>query len=504
MTSRSMLASFSDHAARRAQATALVWQDERISYSELYEMAARAASELRALDLPRSQPVGLLAEKSPSAIALILGCLMAGHCFVLPSFELASATHEILFERASCSAILSPETGTKVGSMRFATKIIDTRASGTGLARAIEAGDIAVMLTTSGSTGLPKLVPLPMRGIERFMDWACDKFGIGPGKTVLNYAPLNFDLCFLDVWATLKGGGCVALVDRRHATNGTQLLRLLSTADVQVIQAVPMFYRLLIEAAKPSGVRFKGVQHVIFTGDSMPGACLEALPTLFPAAAFYNIYGCTETNDSFIHEADLSSPFAGRVPIGQPLPGVEAAILDENGAVIEGSGVGELVVLTPFQTRGYIGDDLNEGKFLSLIRGSSVQAYFRSGDLVQRHEDGSITLEGRKDFHVKVRGNRVNMQEVERIILDHADVIEGAVVALPDQLAGNRLQASVRRRPRSGLNSLHLFQHCARSLARAAIPSSFTVGDSPLPKTSTGKIDRQQIRQLYLKGEHHA
>ena len=132
-----------------------------------------------------------------------------------------------------------------------------------------------------------------------------------------------------------------------------------------------------------------------------------------------------------------------------------------------------------------------------------MRTYFRSGDLVRRHDDGSITLEGRKDFHVKLRGIRVNTQEVERIILEHPDVAEGAVIALPDQLAGHRLHAAIRRRWQSDLNSLRLFQHCARKLARAAIPSTFTIGDTALPRTSTGKINRQHIHQLYLKGEHH-
>jgi acyl-coenzyme A synthetase/AMP-(fatty) acid ligase len=347
-------------------------------------------------------------------------------------------------------------------------------------------------------------VPLPLAAIDRFTDWACATFDIGPSRTVLNYAPLNFDLCFLDIWATLKGGGCVMLVDQDRAANGAYLVELLSSLDVHVVQAVPMFYRLLMDAALPNRHRFTSVQHVIFTGDSLPSACLEALPNLFPAARFYNIYGCTETNDSFIHELDRSRPFTGPVPIGRPLPDVDTLILDEEDAVVTGNSVGELLVATPFQTPGYLDDELNTGKFLVRSRAGSARTYFRTGDLVRRHEDGSITLEGRKDFQVKVRGVRVNIQDVERVLLEHEDILEAAVVALTDPVGGHRLHAAVRGRPRSGLNSLRLFQHCVRKLARAAVPSTIAVGDTALPRTSTGKVDRRQIREACLKGQHHA
>ena len=340
LTPRSILSSIEIQAVRQARATALVWRGKRIPYGELHQMAAHAASGLRALHLPRSRPVGILAEKSPEAVALMLGCWMAGYCFVLPSVELTQTTHQSLFESAGCSVVISPEPGTIRLSVRIAIRKIEL----SGRPVATELDDVAVILTTSGSTGLPKLVPLSMSAAESFTDWACAKFEIGPGKTVLNYAPLNFDLCFLDIWATLKAGACVVLVDQRQATNGAHLCKLLSISRVQVIQAVPMLYRLLMEASLPDGQRFDSVQHVIFTGDSMPSACLEALPRLFPAAKFYNVYGCTETNDSFIHEPDLSRPPAGLVPIGKPLPGVDALILDEEDRVIGGSGVGELRV----------------------------------------------------------------------------------------------------------------------------------------------------------------
>ena len=104
------------------------------------------------------------------------------------------------------------------------------------------------MLTTSGSTGLPKIVPLTVGAVDHFTDWAAAQFEIGPGTNVANYAPLNFDLCLLDIWTTLKHGGCVVMVDQDRATHGGYLADLLADNEVNVVQAVPMLYRLLIDA----------------------------------------------------------------------------------------------------------------------------------------------------------------------------------------------------------------------------------------------------------------
>jgi acyl-coenzyme A synthetase/AMP-(fatty) acid ligase len=123
----------------------------------------------------------------------------------------------------------------------------------------------------------------------------------------------------------------------------------------------------------------------------------------------------------------------------------------------------------------------------------SGRRYFRSGDLVRRTPDGRIVLEGRDDFQVKVRGVAVNTADVERVLLDHPQVAEAAVVAVADAVAGKRLHAVVRRTGAERLNSLVLRQHLAGQLVTAAIPSTFRIDDEPLPKTSTGKVDRKTV-----------
>jgi acyl-coenzyme A synthetase/AMP-(fatty) acid ligase len=254
-----------------------------------------------------------------------------------------------------------------------------------------------------------------------------------------------------------------------------------------------MLYRLLIDVNRAGGGTFPTVRHVITTGDKMPATSLAELPTLFPDARCYNVYGCTETNDSLMHEflglADGKVP--SNIPVGQPLPGVTVRVQNEDGTPLEGTGTGELLVWTPFQTRGYLKSELNAERFTAVD--GEERPFYRTGDIVRRHHDSTLTLEGRADFFVKVRGVRVSTQVVEQAIQEHPEVVEVGVMAIEDELAGKRLCAVVRKEPDSTLNSLKLRQHCMTRLARPEMPSKITIVTEPLPKTSTGKIDRNAI-----------
>jgi acyl-coenzyme A synthetase/AMP-(fatty) acid ligase len=476
---------FLSQVSRRPGAPALVWHGEVTTYGELYELADKARTRLEWLDLAPGEPIGILAKKSPAAVALVLGSLLAGRRFLLPSPALANSALTSLYAQAGCRHVVVPE-----GEGAFEPAADDE----TPVAEASDVDDVSFMLTTSGSTGLPKIVPIPRGALDRFAAWAADEFDIRPGRTVLNYAPLNFDLCLLDVWTTLAYGGQVVLVDPDYAANGRHLLDLLVRHEVNVIQAVPMFFGLLLDVTRQSDERLEKIDRVMFTGDAIPDRTLVELPELFPAATLHNIYGCTETNDSFIHR--LESGATPPVPIGKPLPGVLTLIIDGEGTVLDGPGTGELYVSTPFQAAGYLDRTRHTDKFVKHPTGADDRPWFRSGDLVRRESDGRVFLVGRSDFQVKVRGVAINTAEVEHVLLENPAVLEAAVVAVPDPIAGRKLVCAVQRAPDTKLNSLTLRQHCARRLPQAAIPSTMHIVDTPLPKTSTGKVDRNAIDSL--------
>lgn len=469
-----------EHARTSPSAPALLWRGAPVGYGALAAMTRSAAAVVA--ELPPG-PVSVVAEKTPETVALVLGCLAAGRRVLLPAATLPVDTVSGLHDRAGCVAVLAAAADGTSNAARLTTHVVDVHAAPSDHPEPDDADEVAFLLTTSGSTGVPKIVPLTSVAVERFALWADEEFDLGPGRRVLNYAPLNFDLCLLEVWGTLRAGGCVVLADPERATDGVALLDLLVAQDVHVVQAVPLFYELLL-AAVP-GARVDGVDRVVVTGDAFRPDRLPALRALFPNARVDNVYGCTETNDSFSHEL---RPGLTEIPIGTPLPGVRALLVREDGTVLHGPGVGELLVTTPFQTPGYLD---SPDRFTSHPDGADDLRYFRSGDLVRRTADGSLLLEGRTDFRVKVRGQQVDTLAVEQVLLDHSGVLEAAAVVVPDQRAGNLLHVVVRTD--GSVNSLVLRKHCAERLPPAAVPSTLRVSKDPLPRTSTGKVDRKHI-----------
>ena len=485
MPTESFLASFAEQVRGAADAPALRCNDELISYGQLEELVASAAAGLAGLNAG-GYPVCVLGKKSPRLVATLLACFAAGHRVLLPPNDLGAATLAKLCEQARCQAVVAVDAATGPAVRVNPGADLDRRLTGHGP---------GLMLTTSGSTGLPKIVPLRPAGVDAFVDWAAGQFGIGPGTVVLNYAPLNFDLCLLDVWTSLARGACVELVDPDLATQGGHLARLVARSHV--VQAVPMLFRLVTDAM--AGGVLEAVRHAVFTGDVMPTELIRAVRSMLPGAQLYNLYGCTETNDSFLHRLDGEDVRrGGPLPIGVPIAGVTAVIVDAAGEVLTGAASGELVVRTPFQCGGYLDPALDQGRFVPAPAGLPGGTYYRTGDLVSRDEDGRVTLLGRADHHVKVRGVRINLQEVEAVIAEHDEIDEVAVVTIPDAVAGVRLHAVARRREGSAINGLQLRQHCAARLVRTAIPGRLEIVEEPLPRTSTGKIDRNAIRNARL------
>ncbi|MFF4402309.1 AMP-binding protein [Streptomyces sp. NPDC001480] len=477
--SRSLAEDVTARARQSPDAPALLFGhtgEQVVTYGELAGAADRIRAELGSRYPDRQRPLALRAPKSPVALATVLACLREGRPLLLASTELGRDLLSELVARSGCQAVLGVDDGALTHSSAAAAP--DT-------APALPPGT-SLLLTTSGSTGIPKLVPLGKDGIDAFTAWAGSAFALGAGTRVLNFAPLNFDLTLLDIWATLRHGGSVVPVDQDRSVDPGYLRRLLESTRPHVVQAVPMFFRLLTEAG--TGWVFPSVRELLLTGDHVPRTVRAGLARLFPAARLHNVYGCTETNDSMIHTlAAHEAADRDVLPLGSPLPGVVVEVVAD-GDVLRGAGTGELLVSTPFQTTGYLGEPGAEDRFT--VRGG--RTWYRTGDLVTRSDSGELALVGRTDSQVKVRGVRINLEEVERVLQGHADVAEAAVVAVPHPDSGAALHAFVRRTD-DAVTGLQLRSYCAAKVNRAAIPAAFHLLTDPLPIGPTGKVSRRLL-----------
>ncbi|WP_051860167.1 MULTISPECIES: AMP-binding protein [Streptomyces] len=472
--------------------TALVFAGQQVTYADLERLTRRTAADLDGAGFGSVRALCVPAHKSPETVALLLAAWRQGINTLVPSPGLGAAALSTLIAQAHGPLLATVVTGGGVTLSREETD--PAQADGFSIP---DPEETLLTLTTSGSTGVPKLVPIRSEAFDRFGDWATDAFGIDEGTSSLSFSPLNFDLALLDVWTVLEAGGTVVLADAGASGDAGYLRDLAQRNDVTLVQGVPLLHRLLAA----DGARYPAVRTVVFTGEAVSEQGLRDTFAACPDARFHNVFGCTETNDSFIHDIDPGT-YVHPLPIGVPIDGTDAVLLIEGAdgtEVLRGPGTGELLVHTPFQTCGYLEQARNAHAFMPDPRGGGAM-FYRTGDLVHRDADGRHFLQGRTDFQVKVRGVRTNTLEVETVLGAHPDVIEAAVVALPCPEAGTRLHAEVVRRDGTSLSTLGLRAYAAKHLPRHAVPSSVGLACTPLPKTPTGKPDRNSIKNTQLNG----
>lgn len=492
MPSPRLLQAISRHVQEQPDSTALVFAGERITYADLDQLTHRAAADLDGADFGSVPALCVPAHKSPETVALLLAAWRQGINTLVPSPGLGAAALSTLTAQAH-----GPLSATAVpgGGVLLSREEADPALSeGFG---APDPEESLLTLTTSGSTGIPKLVPVRIEAFDRFDAWAAEKFGFGSDTRSLSFSPLNFDLALLDVWTVLRAGGTVVLADAGASGDAGYLRDLTASNEVTLVQGVPLLHRLLAAG----GARYPSVRTVVFTGEAVSEQGLKDSFAACPAARFHNVFGCTETNDSFVHDIDPGA-YVHPLPIGAPIDGTDAVLLIEGAdgtEVLQGPGTGELLVHTPFQTCGYLEHARNAHAFMPDPRGGGAM-FYRTGDLVHRDAYDHYYLQGRTDFQVKVRGVRTNTLEVETVLEAHPDIVEAAVVALPCPEAGARLHAEVVRRDGTSLSSLGLRAYAAKHLPRHAVPSSVGLGGTPLPKTPTGKPDRNSIKNTQLNG----
>lgn len=480
-TSFNLVSMIFSHVRERPDSPALITDDDVVTYGELIKrtedhqhLLERSAGEDRT-------PVAIQVDKSPATISLILSCLMTERPALLLAADLPSSQMDSLAARSGCRVVYTSAGGNEPVSPERAGSVPE---------------DTALILTTSGTTGPPKLVPLGRSSVDSFASWAGPRFGMAPSVRVLNHSPLNFDLCLLDVWTSLAFGATVVLVDPDRGAQGSYLTRLVTRYDIAVMQAVPTVYGLLFKEAEALGTRFPSVRHAILTGDTTPASIHTRMPRFLPRSRCYNVYGCSETNDSFLYECTGSEgEDSDSLPIGSPIPGVRTLLLTPEREPAPVGVAGELYVSTPFQSSGYLDPEQQQDSFTTHPFALDERLWYRTGDFAYRTEDGLTHLIGRSDFQVKIRGVTTNILNVERALLDHPDVLEAGVTVFSDPVGGRQLLAHVRRSAESSLSSLALRKHCVARLPRSSVPAELRITDGALPRTITGKIDRRVLAQ---------
>jgi amino acid adenylation domain-containing protein len=508
----------SEAAHQHGSRVAVRCRGEELTYDRLDVAANGVAAALIDAGVRPGDRVGIHLPKSVEMVAAVYGAMKAGAVYVpldpkAPAPRLATIGRDcsisaLVSTPARASTLLSaleghtprltllvddgsPVPPTGPGVLRYAEATADSHASDPGIH--IVDADLAYILYTSGSTGTPKGVMLSHRHALNFVRWCASAIGVGPDDRLSNHAPLHFDLSVFDLYLAAIGGAAVVPVPDELAYFGTELVRFVEEQGITVWYSVPSALMLMARTLPRDGLA-SSLRAVVFAGEVYPTPELRHLRSLLPKAELWNLYGPTETNVCTYHRVrDLPDDHVP-IPIGRACGNTEVFALREDGRPADVGDEGELYVRGAAVMAGYWGrpDQSAEVLVADPLRPGRREPVYRTGDLVRLRPDGEYDFLGRRDHQIKSRGYRIELGDVEAALGADPSLLESATVGVPHPDWGTAIVAWVVPRDGVDVTEARVKRFVAEVLPRYMVPSRVEVVDV-LPRTSTGKVDRQRL-----------
>ncbi len=449
---RSLVELFEAQVAASAEATAIICEEERLSYEELNRRANQVAHYLRGLGVGPEVVTGVCLERGVALVVALLGVLKAGGVYLPldPSyprerleFMLADAEAAVLwterrwagmFGDSRAQIVCADEIEASVESGSLANPAGETRPE-----------QAAYVIYTSGSTGRPKGVVVEHKQVLNRLAWMWEAYPFGAGEVCCQKTALNFvDSIWELLGGLLQGVPTVILADE-EVKDPYALVERLAAERVSRIWVVPSLLRMLLEEHGDLQQRLPALKFWVSSGEALTVELLERFQRAMPESVLYNVYGTSEVWDATWYDPSTAGEKEKRVPIGRPISNVEVYVLDGEGRVAPIGVPGELHVGGVGLARGYIGlAELTGAKFIAHPFSTEAGArLYKTGDLVRYRGDGNLEFLGRMDHQVKIRGFRVELGEVEAALVEHPNVRQAVVTARKFSAGDHRLIAHV-------------------------------------------------------------
>ena len=497
------------------EALALINQNQQLTYSELNSQANQLAHYLKELGVGPGCLVGICVERSVEMMVAVLATLKAGGAYVpldptYPqnrlAFMLSDSGVQVLLTQDRMLQELpnysgTPDQGVTIVRLDKDVDMISS-CSRENLSTAAAATDLAYVIYTSGSTGDPKGVMIEHRSLVNFTLAAADEYAISPNDRVLQFASLSFDTSAEEVFPALITGATVVLRTDTMLSSAADFLGSCAESGVTVLDLPTAYWHELTDEICSDNLSLPSSLRLLILGGekALPERLASWQARIGHGVRLINTYGPTETTVVATMcdvSAEIGRTGHSEIPIGRPISNVTVYILDRHLNPVPVGVPGEIYIGGAGVARGYLHrPELTAEKFIANPFGNErAPRLYRTGDVACYQPDGNIEFLGRLDNQVKVRGFRIELEEIEQAIGKYGSVSDAVVIVQDEDSGDRRLVAYVVATSGAHPTASELREFLAAKLPAYMVPGTFVMIET-LPLMPNGKIDRQSLPRL--------
>ncbi len=497
--------------------TALIFQDQRLTYTQINEKANQLAHALLEAGLKKGDRVSILLDNSSEAVISIFGVLKAGGVFSTLSPTLKAKKLDYILNNSDASFLISQWQKFDVVSKAITNttclksvilcgldqgQIISTPSN----AQFVDWNsfianqpfskpeiscidiDLANIIYTSGSTGNPKGVMMTHLNMASAATSIITYLENCEPDIILNVLPLSFDYGLYQVIMSSMFGGTIVL--EKSFSFPYVVIDKLIKENVTGFPIVPTILAILLQLKNLDNYDFQDLRYITNTGAALPVNHIKSLRQLFPHVNIYSMYGLTECKRvSFLPPDQIDKRPSS---VGKGMPNEEVFIVSEEGQKVGPGVTGELVVRGSNVMRGYWKSPEDTDRVLKPGQFSGEKVLY-TGDLFTMDDEGYLYFVARKDDLIKTRGERVSPKEVENTLHEIEGVAEAAVIGIPDEILGAAIKAFIVRKSTTTVSEKQITKYCQENLESFMVPKFIKFVDS-FKKTSSGKIDKKELK----------
>ena len=495
---------FLSQVGRSPLATALISDDQLLSYAELNAAANQLARHLRQLGVGSESVVGVCLPRSIQMVVALLAVLKAGAAYLPLDAEYPPERLRLMMTDSGARVVvtearLRQRVESSVGEAVVVS--VDEEAaeisghSGEELAVEVRGENLAYVIYTSGSTGVPKGVGGTHRAALNRFNWMWQTYPFDADEVCCLKTSLNFVDSIWEIFGPLLKGIKSVIIPDHILKDPRAFVRALDRYRVTRIILVPSLLRALLESCEDLLGQLSMPKIWTVSGEALPIEMVQTFYKTLPGSTLLNLYGSSEVAaDVTWHEVQASGEEAARVSIGCPISNTQIYLLDQHLRLVPPGLPGEIYVGGASLARGYLGQPgPTAERFIPHPWSQEAGArLYKTGDLARHLPDGQLEFIGRRDHQVKVRGHRIELGEIEAALRNHYAVRESVVLARQDASGEKRLEACVVLHQQGAVSVGELHRHLKLQLPEYMLPSAFVFLDS-MPLTPSGKIDRLSL-----------